>query len=219
MKWKNGVITLSIAGLLIFGMITLSEGVNAKQPNHDNNDQIKVFVGQTLDPDQSVKDIYKEERNKVLKDQKKYNPNKKNNAVVTFNSFMTIEETQELIDNYPGIKLEEVWLSIPGQDGRGSAVVKNNNVQKAIDNFMESTKIIAQKDSNAKKDYEEIASGNFGIFAVSIEAKNTVLNDLSENQDIKLVDIHYDPKSIDKAQKEGKKVIYIDLPEKPDGTH
>lgn len=217
MRWKKGIIALSITSLVIFGMI-FTDGANASQPKHDDDSQIKVFVGQTLNPDQSEKVKYKEGRIKVLKDQKKNNPNNKNKAVVTFNSFMTIEQVQELIDNEPGIKLEEIWLSIPGQTGRGSAVVKNNDVLKAIDDFLESTKTIAQIDSTAKKDYEEIESGNFGIFAISIEAKNTVLNELLEHPNIKLVDIHYNAEAMDRAQKEGKNVIYIDLPEKPDGT-
>lgn len=58
-----------------------------------------------------------------------------------------------------------------------------------------------------------IADGNYGIFALTVETKNKELPNIVKSKNVKLVDSHYSSISQDST-----KIQYSEIPEKPDGT-
>lgn len=171
-----------------------------------------------MSPDIDDKAKYKEVRKQLLKDQAKAKPENQTRALITFDSYLSLDDDQNFANNHPEMKVEVVWFSIPNQTGRGAAFVKNNNLKKAMQEFVATAKQPAEKNNVAKKDYNQIASGNVGFFAMTVVAKNKELSNLLNHHNVKFIDIHYDEQVTKKAQGAGKQVVYIDLPEKPDGT-
>lgn len=220
---KKGLVTVMIASGLLITSISLNNDqfVSANSDNKNAEEtEIKVVVGQAMSPKDSEKKNFKNQRVKALKDKSSSHPNDISKATVTFNNFKSAEELSDLLKQHGAIKVENVWFSIPNETGRGMVIVENNDFNSAMNKFLEKSKKYVEdsNDRNAKNDHEELEKGNYGIFAMTVTAKYKHLESLSDDKSVKLIDIHFNQEAEDLAKKDNKRVKYIILPEKPDGT-
>lgn len=93
-----------------------------------------------------------------------------------------------------------------------------DNIKKAIDILLDNSKNAISDNKSGIVDYQQYAVGNYGIFSITVRADNITLDSLTNNEKVKLVDIHYNQEAERVAKDNNTKVKYITLSEKPDNT-
>ncbi len=214
-------IFVCISIFISLGGFCIKNNVSAKEADIiEKQESIKVFVGGTIRESDKSKEKYIAERKKVLENYSKNKALGVSEATVTFNSFISIDELNNMIKNNSGVKVESIWISIPNQTGRAAISVKDNNFNNAIGEFLKKLKKqkLSSKNEVLKADIDKIINGKYGIFAISVKADNKQLTKLNSEIKTELVDVHYLEDAENMGKKENKKVRYIELPSKPDGT-
>lgn len=177
-----------------------------------SNQEYRTFVGGLPGKEtSSKKSAYQLERKEVLKNKSEEIPNENIEATVTFKVFLSPSEVQQLIDKYPGIEIERVWYWIPGENGRAMSQIFGRNIKKSIDEAIQRFQG-TNPNGNPKEIINRLA-GNLGVFGITVKGKYMDLETISNEEVIKLVDVHYKEAIENNAKETGEKVRYIELPE------
>jgi hypothetical protein len=225
---KKKIIGLAILAISVMTTSAYASINTTQQQTQAKEEKfVKVFVGQATSgktkdaaksaaPSENSKEQYKTDRKFVTKKLADKDPEGTTTAVISLSSFNDSKEIAKFSKDQ-GLAIKKAYVSIPGQVGRGVVNV-TTNLDADVQQFIKELSKTADKNEQTKKDYEKFYKGEYGIFAVTVEASNATLNKLTDNPKVKLVDPHFNEAAIEFAKKENKTVTYIELPEKPDGT-
>ncbi|SFJ87595.1 hypothetical protein [Thermoflavimicrobium dichotomicum] len=212
MKFK-----LVISAVIVVGL-TLCSGFYYNSAFSQSNKEFRTFVGGLPSKETAAKKAtHQKERKEMLKRMSEKLPNGNVEATVTFQHFLSLSEVQKLIDKYPSIEIKRVWYWVPGQDGRAMTIVKGRDIKKSVDDAIKRLEK-SNHDVNVKETLDKMSKGNLGVFSISVKGKYSHLNEMSNEEVIKLIDVHYNEGLEKQAKEAGKKARYVELPEKPDGS-
>jgi hypothetical protein len=175
-----------------------------------------------------AQESYRIERISLLKELANERPNDRMEAILVLNCFVGPEELTKLTQDY-GLKVKEIFVAVPGKVGAGGQVLlPGESIGEALESFARS--VIKAAEDIRKAPYVatidiEIADGNarlaregkFLIYAAHISGKLVNLWRASENEIVKFVDVFYHKRAEVIAKAIRKRVMYIAVPERPDG--
>ena len=218
-KFKKIVIPALVSAVLIVSSILSMPKANVSAKNIEvKNGKVRVILGSSIFDNEEEKTKYVEDRKKILKEKFDKESNTISKANITFSKFLTVDDLEHLIKENSGISIERIWFSIPGQVGRSATVVKNNNIKVALDKFFLDTTEKKLNDKNLESSIQTMANSNIGIFSITVTAQHKELYKLNNDKNVSLVDIYYNQIAEEKAAKESKPLVFVELPQKPDGT-
>jgi hypothetical protein len=211
------VITLAVIFTAVFSFVALSQRLPIK---------VKVFVGRASNP--AAQEAYRVERLSFLKKLASERPNDHMEAVLVLNHFVDAEELTKLTQDHR-LEVKEIFVAVPGRRGAGGHVLSpGESIGEALESFAQS--MIKAAEDIRKAPYAatidiEIADenarlareGKFSIYAARISGKLTDLWRASENEIVKFVDVFYHKRAEVIAKAIRKRVMYIAVPERPDG--
>ncbi|MEA1960826.1 MAG: hypothetical protein U9N81_06025 [Bacillota bacterium] len=183
---------------------------------------VKVFVGRPSGP--IMQNAYKENRNDVYKELKKETPEKVLDSIIIFKDFVTADQLKDIFNNQ-SIEAKRIWLAEPGTIGIGDAIVINNDIEGAVNNwtadFQRYCNEGKEKHIELNKNTETMLSATkenrVKVYAVLVSSPISELNTLSNNTVIDFIDLHYDEEAENIGTSKEYKVKYIDVPMRPDG--
>lgn len=180
----------------------------------EEKDSIRVFIGTTENLSNYQKQEYENNRQNLIKQRSAYQPNDLGNALITFDDFLSEKEVESIVQDVNTIQTVYIW--IPNKEGRAIIDVKNNDIITTLENFFKSLDIENATNLEYKSDMEQLISG-YGIFAVEVQAKYSILDDINSHNSIN-VDLIQSQEAMILAEESNKPITYICVPEKPDGT-
>lgn len=180
----------------------------------ETDSEIKVLIGSSENMSAAALKRYSDGQEAALSRFAETEPESVGSALVAFNRFLTVEETDQLID---GARASTVYLWVPNQQGRAIIDVQNNDIQASIDDFFRSIELPQQPASDMKNSLLDLEK-NYSVFAVEIDSQYSRLQDLASSDTVARLDLLYSQEAIQRASATGKTVSYICLPDKPDGT-
>lgn len=238
-------VLLSVVLIAVTVLSLLSSGganVSAQNIKMDD-DTAQIFVGSTLSRvtiaeeaqknpdlltgddaekyyiiDEEFEETYKTERNAFLNNLQKTQGDKFYSSVLNLSDYYSVQEVNEFIVSQR-LNVNRVYLWIPGETGRISLSVENNDIEGAIAAHLEKYAEKNIPDEQLKADYERIIAGEFGIFSITVDASAKALNDLQNSDFVDFIDVKYNPEAESVAKEAGKTIQYIELPSKPDGAY
>lgn len=176
---------------------------------------IRVFIGNA---DGITGPAVRSARNSTLAQLSTRTPDALGGALVTFDNFLSIEETEKMLGQ--DAVVTQVYLWMPGETGRAIIAVQDGNLRKAIeDDFAATMEDIKDRpDNDAYKIDMLKLMKSYGIFAVEVEAPYSQLAQLADGEHIDQVSPFYSEQAETLSAKTGKEVRYVCVPDKPDGT-
>lgn len=201
-------------------LFTLHNPPKASAANIEiSSDKIRVFIGSTDSMDVSEAKSYTLTQDNLLSSLASEQPLSEGAALITFDDFLSVQETSALLTSASSIKTIYMW--IPEKEGRAIIDIENNNISDSIDTFFDSINIDELPDSDYKSDMLDLHQ-NYGIFAAEITGQYELLNSMNHNSisthNIMHVDVLYNEEAASLAKSTQKPISYICIPEKPDGT-
>jgi|GEM_PF-2548955 len=222
MKAKVKKATISVLSTVLIIMIALAaySSISAASVNvvHEQ-EEIKVFVGNLDNTNILNRQLFLDKRKAVIENFGRENPEGLSKVLITFNRFLTADEAEKLLGgNEKNVVIDEIFISIPNEIGRSIIVSSGQgNIRDEIEQEL-NIMIKNENDAEIKAEHERMKT-EYGVFAVSFEADNKTISEISKSKDIRFTDMFYYPEAEEKSNKTGKKVSYIALPQKPDGTY
>lgn len=228
----------------VLSIVLLNGGTSVSAENIKvDNDSATIYVGThiknfTIDPaaqknpellkgadkskylkiDDKVEAEYIAERKAFLSKLSKTQGDKVFSSVVLLDDYYSVQQVKALADS-ENLTIERVYLWIPGQTGRLSIAVENNDIDKALSDHFKKFKEKDIPDDQMKADYERLMAGDFGIFSITVKATANTFNALQNKNDmIDFIDVKYNPDAESIAKESGKRIQYVELPSKPDGA-
>ncbi|TEB16113.1 hypothetical protein Psfp_01540 [Pelotomaculum sp. FP] len=218
-------IKIAILLVALFTIIAYVTGAMALESKNqslkfDNGEgEVKVFVGQPGGKESM--DLYKNRRIDVLKNQSSTEGSKIMEALVVYDKYLTLQETSTFAAKND-INVKNMWIAEPGVQGGGIATVNNTDLSAAystwINEFLDySEQKVSEDKANdiTKSHYKAVQEDDFKIYALLVSAPLDLLEDLINESNVWLVDLHYHSDAEKLASQKGYKVKYIDVPEKP----
>ncbi|TEB16110.1 hypothetical protein Psfp_01537 [Pelotomaculum sp. FP] len=219
---KIKIAILLVALFTVIAYVTGAMALESKDQSLkiDNGEgELKVFVGQPSDKESM--DLYKNKRIDVLKNQSSAEGSKIMEALVVYDKYLTLKEASTFVAKND-INVKNMWIAEPGVQGGGITRVNNNDLSSAystwINEFLDySEQKIAEDKANdiTKSHYKAVQEGDFKIYALLVSAPLDLLENLTNESNVWLVDLHYHSDAEKLASQKGYKVKYIDVPEKP----
>jgi hypothetical protein len=216
-------ISVALAIVCVVGIILFP---TTKARAFDNNitsedDSFTVFIGSSRTYSENLDATMREyaaERNEYVSDlRESKGGNEIASAVVVLNDYYSIDEVEKIASEY-ALTLDRAYLWMPGETGRLSLGIKDTKLSTVLNEYIKSNRDEKNQDKQMMKDLNRIASGEYGIFSITVTAEYENLVALHKEGKALLVDVIYDDIAENKAKQEGKTVKYIELPFKPDGA-
>ncbi len=178
---------------------------------------VKVFIGSSRATGPLNANSYTVERHHLLNKLAGNNPDTVYSAIVVFDDYYSAQDVEEFAKK-ENIVVSRTYLWAPGETGRASLGVENNDVQSAIARSYNRAKGLEGTEDfgSAEKDFIRIINGKYGIFSVTIAASAEKLNKIRSNESVEFIDVKYSEEGEKIAAGKGVNVQYIELPYKPD---
>ena len=204
------VIVVSVINLKAFAMSANIRSAGTK---------LKVFIGSSRSTNPVASELYQTARRDYLADLAKSVTDQKYDAVCVFNDYYSVQAVTELY--MESITVKRVYFWEPHETGRVSLSVENNDINGAINRLYKTA--LDDMGTEAFDDADRaiikmIEDNSYGIFSITIEASAEVLNDLSNREMFKFIDVKYSEEAEKKASGSDVTLEYIELPFKPDGA-
>ena len=210
---KNAIISVVIIVCIVVSSFALS--VSAQTVNIDETpDKIRITVGSTVGMNLLETTQYNSRQDTLIANRARKSPEETTNALISFSSFLTATDTQELVDN---VVATTVYLWVPNKEGRCIIDVRNNNIEDSILEYFASVDY-ATLSSVQASDFTELKE-NYGIFAVEVYGDYDSLNELRKDQQVHQIALFECPELVTRTMDVKKQVSYICIPDKPDGTY
>jgi len=219
-KTKKFGLTILTLALIIAGLLTTYNYTAFASANILNEkEEIKVFIGSLDDTNSLNKNLFINDRQKMISNLAKENPKDISKVLITFDKYISADEAEEILNIYESnIVIDEIFISVPNQTGRAIIVgTDTEHIEKTINNELDT--MIENEDVAEIKEAHDRMKKEYGIFAISFDADNNTINKISENKVVKFADLFNYPNAQSKSAETGKSITYIALPEKPDGTY
>lgn len=182
-----------------------------------NNDIVKIFVGAKSENSLLTRASFVNERSALISENALQNPSAMETALVTFDSYLSIDDAEEYITNLDNVVVKQIFLGIPGIDGRtiisSGAGDLSDRISAAYDNMLgeeldeETRNLILSHKNNAQ------------IFAITIETTNSEIATVANSTSVSFVDLFNYPEAEQLAAEKNLPVSYIAVPEKPDNSY
>ncbi|MBA4494921.1 hypothetical protein ACFO25_03955 [Paenactinomyces guangxiensis] len=203
---------IKVVASIVGAILLLSCGFYYSSAVSASNKEYRTFVGGVPSKETSSKKAaYQKERKEVLKNRSEKLPNENVEATVTFTDFLSPAEVQKLMGKYPSIEIKRVWYWFPGEDGRAMSQVTERNIKKSIDEAVQRFQE-TKPDGSAKETINKLIS-NLGVFSISVKGKYIDLETMSNEEVIKLIDVHYKEEIEKKQKKQEKKLVILNCQE------
>lgn len=211
------IITLVVIFIAVFSSVVLSQTFPAK---------VKVFVGRASNV--AAQESYRVERLSLLKGLSSERPTDSMEAVLVLNRFVDPENLARLAQAHR-LEVKEIFVAVPGRIGAGGHVLSSGeSIGKALESFVQAMIEVADEIKKApnvadedikyvQEDARLAREGKLLIYAARVSGKTEDLGELAEDEVVKLVDVFYDEKAEAVAKARGMRVVYIAVPERPDG--
>ena len=180
---------------------------------------VKVFIGSSRALSNVRAYFYRLERGRLLRCLAREHAEAAYSAVVVFDDYYSAQDVTAFAEK-EGLRIEHIYLWVPGETGRTSLSVKENDVQGAITRFYERAKALegTEEFGAAEQDYIRMIDGSYGIFSITAEASAKTLHRIANAEPVAFVDVKYSEEAEMIAAEKGVDVQYIELPYKPDGA-
>jgi len=217
-KTKKFGLTILALTLIIVGLVTTYSYTAFASINILNEEKIKVFVGCLDDTNSLNKNLFINDRQKMISNLAEKTPKDVSKVLITFDKYVSADEAEEILNiDENNIVIDEIFISIPNQTGRAIIVASGaKNIEQTI--YSELDTMIANENDDEIIQAHEKMKKEYGIFAISFDTDNSTIYKISENETVKFADLFNYPKAENESGKTGKSITYIALPEKPDGT-
>lgn len=181
--------------------------------------EVKVFAGSSRSTSIVKANNYINEREDYLDKLASKNAETVYSAVIVLNKYYPAQDMEEFAKK-ENINVKRVYLWIPGETGRASLGVKDNDIKGAIKRSYDRAKSHEGTEDfgAADKDFMRVINSDYGIFSIVIETTAAKLNELKSSAIIEFVDVKYSEEGVKAATDRGVNVQYIELPYKPDGA-
>lgn len=212
-KWKKCLVATVLLASFVSGGMTVSAATNMEQAQ-----DIKVFVGVTSENNSGARSSLKNERMQLIESLAENSPQEEELAVITFSEYLTAEEADAYVSNLGECEVREVFLGIPGVDGR--AIIGCIEADTIVGNIASNFEKMIESETNLEMrevllDYQNDAQ----VFALTVLTTNAQILEASQMEQVTFVDVFNDPDAEAEAISRNAKVSYIAVPEKPDNTH
>ena len=216
--WVKIAITCLALFLIVFSLIYFYNNflkVKAYASVSENDEAIEVFAGDI----QRAPSNYVEQRFDYLEAAARERSSSTYEAVIGFDDYYSVEEVSACIDKYDA-NITHAFMWAEGETGRFSFGVDNGDISEAIDDFLlQVEESPVEGDTAFQADLQKLVNGDFGLFAITVEATAGTLEQIADDNDfISYVDIMYNEEVEEYAAEKGKSVYYIELPSKPDNA-
>lgn len=183
------------------------------------SDEVKVFVGSSRSTNIVKAKAYINEREDYLDKLAGINADDTYSAVIVLNDYYSADDIQQFAEK-ESVDIKRIYLWIPGETGRASLSVSNNDITGAIIRSYERAKSHEGTEDfgGADKDYIRIINGNYGIFGITVESYLERLKGMKDKEIVEFVDVKYSDEGEKAAANRGVNIQYIELPYKPDGA-
>ena len=181
--------------------------------------EVKVFVGSSRSTSTVKANNYINQREDYLDKLASQNADTLYSAVIVLNSYYSADNIEEFAKK-ENIVVKRVYLWLPGETGRASLGVKDNDIKGTITRSYDRAKSHEGTDDYgaADKDFIRVINSDYGIFSIVIETTAAKLNELKDTGIIDFVDVKYSEEGEKAAADRGVNIQYIELPYKPDGA-
>ena len=178
-------------------------------------DAVKVFVGATPQENTLSRMSFSAERMSAINEKNQNAPEKTNVAVISFDRYMTAKEVESVVAEIADCNVKEIFLGIPGVDGR-AVIGKTGDgtiTERVNTNFSE----MLESEKNPEMQQEILSYwNNAEIFAITVETTNNEIAKASKMDSVNFIDTYDYPEAEKIAERRNVSVSYISVPEKPD---
>lgn len=181
--------------------------------------EVKVFIGSSRAVSIVRARLYPLVRERFLQKLARKSADNTYSAVVVLDNYYSAQDVEAFAEK-EGLCIERIYLWAPGETGRASLSVKENDVQGAITRFYERAKALegTEEFGAAEQDCIRMIDGSCGIFSITAEASAKTLHRIANAEPVAFVDVKYSEEAEMIAAEKGVDVQYIELPYKPDGA-
>lgn len=212
-KWKAATIIGAIGiTLTIGGMAAFADTNIISEP-----ESVKVLVGAVEHNSTLAKKSFINERNSIISENQSANPFETKTALITFDSYLTIEEAEEYVATLSDSTVKQIFLGIPNIDGRTIISSGSGDLSERIALGFDS--MLAKETSSEGISLISAYKDNAQIFALTIETTNSEIAEINQMDAVAFVDVYDYPEAERLAEIRNVPVSYIAVPEKPDNSH
>lgn len=166
----------------------------------EDNGRYKVLIGQDKGTELSP-NAYAEKRIQVLHS---LDENKKYSAVILFNDFYSTEEVLDILEQ-KNLEVTKIFAGSPMSFSSAQwSLYPGVKVKPAIEQCLKQ----AVRAGQVKRE-------DVGVYAITISADVKELQNMQNQEMVRLVDVNYSPEIEELALENDKRVTYIELPSLP----
>ena len=181
--------------------------------------QVKVFVGSSRATGIVNAYSYKKARAGFLNRLADRDPDGVYSALVVLDGYYSAQDMEAFAEK-EAIHVNRIYLWEPGETGRASLAVQNNDIEGAIKRAYDRAKGLEETEEFGQAEEDVIRAIDRGccIFSVTAEASAENLKRIAHAAPVEFADVMYSDAGKRAAEKKGISVQYIELPYKPDGA-
>jgi len=181
----------------------------------ETDSEIRVTIGLREEMSPAVLKRYNKDQEDMLTQFSRETPEDIGKALISFNRFLSVEQTQKLMEGTE--KIATVYMWVPNRDGRAIVYVQDNDIQASVDSFFQSLNLSQMPASEMKDSLVDLYE-DYRVFAVKVDDQYSQLQSMSGQEEVSYLDLLYSNEATQLAEASGKTVTYSCIPEKPDGT-
>lgn len=210
-KFSNLVVVL----LAIVIAINVATPASASMNIDVSGSKVKIMIGAM---DESAPLGYSRTRNTFLTELAENMPEERYSAVVSMDNYYTEAEILETIQNY-NLQLERIYMWVPGETGKMSLFIENNDINAAKERFFKKMKSHLGEADGIQEKLIELAGGEVKVYAITVSGTAQELKEVAELESkFAAVDVKYNPDAEKYARDRNMTYSYVEMPAKPDGA-
>lgn len=218
---KRGAVIISLLALFAVALsvvllVKTGPFASASMNVESDGESVKIFIGEMGN---AAPRGYLEKRTDFLNELSQVSPDNTYSAVVSLDNNYTEEELNTFVITH-GLNLERIYMWVPGETGKLSLAVENNDIKAAKESFIIKMDGPLGASAEVQNRLQDLMEGSLRVYAITVSGTAQSLRDLSELESIvAAVDLKYNPDAEAYANNRGLKFSYVELPTKPDGFY